>query len=530
MKTSHFTLFVLTACFFAATIAAQTNPHAEKLKNYLTDDIAAVLYLDISKMQLSQAVATLVELKILQEPEILEFQEWAAQVEQELQQLRSASVNSIYGLVRMEDFLLHGPHWVIPVDNPGQIPAALKRLQGLQYVIDTAFIENWTDDGRSILAGGKADWFEKIKIEPATANRQLDAAWQALGQGSVGLLVVGDADSRAVTRFMMPKFPAPFENITGKMVADEIEWAGLTLKIGSELGFEIIAQSKRPEVAAELQRAAVTGIPWAFSFLPEQDLIPAEVETSVTEMLKPVVADNRVSIRFSSSHSETMKLVEMLQSAISEVRVAAARATEMNTLRQLALGFLNYEATFRRFPFPYQDSEQKFSNLSWRVHLLPFIEQQELYEQFNLDEPWDSEHNIRLIDKMPEVYASAFPEYRDVNAAGKTAFLVPHAPGAMSDADREKKLTFGDIKDGSSNTILLAVVAPEHSQIWTKPADWELDYNDPLEKLRVDGRKILTFVAIVDSSVHVLPLGLAPETLSALITIAGGEVANIPRD
>jgi len=532
MKTTYFTftLSLLTACFFAATVTAQTNPHAEKLKNYLTDDIAAVFYLDISKMQLPQTVATLVEMKLFEQQEIPGVQEWAAQIEQELQQLQQASVTSIYGLIRMEDFIQSGPHWVIPVENPAQIPVALERLRGLQYLVDTSFVETWTDDGRSILAGGQADWFDQIKKEPATSIRQLDFAWQALGRGSAGLLVMGDPESRNVTRFMMPQLPPPFEKITGKMVADEIEWAGLTLKIGSELEFEIVAQSKRPEVAAELQRAAVAGVPWLFSLLPQPELTPVEVKTTLAETLKPVVANSRVSIRLNSSNRETKKLVDLIQPAIAEVRGAAARATEMNNLRQLVIAFHNYTDAFRHFPVHHKDSDKKFTKLSWRVHLLPFIEQQELYEQFKLDQPWDSEHNIQLIDKMPEVYKSVFPEYRAVNAAGKTAYLVPHALGAMSDPDREKPLTFGDILDGSSNTILLAVVAPEHAQIWTKPADWELDYNNPLEKLQVDGREFLSLVALADGSIQTLPSGIPPKTLSALITIAGGEVAFIPEN
>src|SRR4051794_12988968 len=43
--------------------------------------------------------------------------------------------------------------------------------------------------------------------------------------------------------------------------------------------------------------------------------------------------------------------------------------------------------------------------LSWRVVLLPYLGEQKLYEEFRLNEPWDGEHNKKLIEKMPGVYA-----------------------------------------------------------------------------------------------------------------------------
>jgi len=43
--------------------------------------------------------------------------------------------------------------------------------------------------------------------------------------------------------------------------------------------------------------------------------------------------------------------------------------------------------------------------LSWRVAILPFIEEEALYKRFKLDEPWDSPHNIALLKEMPQTYA-----------------------------------------------------------------------------------------------------------------------------
>src|SRR5947207_661102 len=43
--------------------------------------------------------------------------------------------------------------------------------------------------------------------------------------------------------------------------------------------------------------------------------------------------------------------------------------------------------------------------LSWRVAILPYLAEKKLYDEFKLDEPWDSKHNIKLLEKMPKPYA-----------------------------------------------------------------------------------------------------------------------------
>ena len=65
----------------------------------------------------------------------------------------------------------------------------------------------------------------------------------------------------------------------------------------------------------------------------------------------------------------------------------------------------NYHDTYGTFPPAATTDGADKPLLSWRVAILPFLEQQPLYEQFHLDEPWDSPHNKTLIEQMPQVYA-----------------------------------------------------------------------------------------------------------------------------
>lgn len=76
----------------------------------------------------------------------------------------------------------------------------------------------------------------------------------------------------------------------------------------------------------------------------------------------------------------------------------------VNKLKQFGLACQNYHDTNDALPGNIADKDGK-PLLSWRIAILPFIEQQALYEQFKRDEPWDSEHNKKLIEKMPKLYA-----------------------------------------------------------------------------------------------------------------------------
>ncbi len=64
-----------------------------------------------------------------------------------------------------------------------------------------------------------------------------------------------------------------------------------------------------------------------------------------------------------------------------------------NHIKQIAIAMNNYHDTLTKLPPAYTVDAEGRPLHSWRVLILPYIEQQELYERIRLDEPWDSPYN-----------------------------------------------------------------------------------------------------------------------------------------
>jgi hypothetical protein len=158
--------------------------------------------------------------------------------------------------------------------------------------------------------------------------------------------------------------------------------------------------------------------------------------------------------------------------------------------------------------------------LSWRVLLLPFLDQNELYQRFKLDESWDSPHNAALIREMPEFFARPGADA----TLGRTPYVAPLTkesffgrPGAPPG--------FKDILDGTSNTIWFVEAPPEFEVTWTKPEDWEVKGIESINTFLKAKPELL--ISLMDGSVQTLPATVTSDIILKMITIAGGEVVRI---
>jgi hypothetical protein len=205
---------------------------------------------------------------------------------------------------------------------------------------------------------------------------------------------------------------------------------------------------------------------------------------------------------------------------------ASRRMSSSNNLKQIGLAFHNYHDVRGSLPLQGFSGRGEMPrpgekpNLSWRVALLPYLAQENLYRQFRLDEPWDSPHNKALIAQMPKVYklpGVSTPQ------PGLTFYQV--FAGRLTAFDGQPK-RLANITDGTSNTIL--VVEAAKPVIWTKPEDLDFDRNGPLPPL--GGHFLGGFqVLLMDGSVRQLPQDTPTQTLRLLIMPSDGQPVPFPR-
>ena len=211
--------------------------------------------------------------------------------------------------------------------------------------------------------------------------------------------------------------------------------------------------------------------------------------------------------------------------AVQKVRSAASRTQSANNLKQIGLAIHNYHDVHNKFPEDIKDADGK-PLLSWRVAILPYIEQEALYKQFKLDEPWDSKHNLPLSKIVVKTFVSPDAEApTDADGYALTNYPGVAGPGTMFDPDGG--LTFAGVTDGLSNTVMVlesATAAP-----WAKPGDLVIDPKKDVPKLRpVGGQKTIN-VLMGDGSVRAVDPAKVPDKIWRLLFLRN-DGQPIPQD
>ncbi|MEZ6035044.1 MAG: DUF1559 domain-containing protein [Planctomycetaceae bacterium] len=242
---------------------------------------------------------------------------------------------------------------------------------------------------------------------------------------------------------------------------------------------------------------------------------------------KERIADASDAVQFKQEGDSTILNIKSQDeaaaviAAIRQLTSGNSRKDSMNSLKQIALAMHNFHNNYGYFPPQALTDAQGKRMLSWRVMILPYLDQAALYNEFHLDEPWDSEHNRQLIKKMPALYRSkSRPGAK--NELGTTCFVAPLT----------RSSTFGrvgpgvgirEITDGTSNTLMIVEASADKSVIWTKPEDVTIDDADPLHS--IINQDAAGFAAcLCDGSARFLSKTIDAATLKALLSINGGEV------
>jgi len=214
--------------------------------------------------------------------------------------------------------------------------------------------------------------------------------------------------------------------------------------------------------------------------------------------------------------------VTMFRSALPAAQDAARRTQCKNNLRQIGMAMLSYHDVYGCYPPAYLADQDGQPMHSWRVLLLPYLEEHALYDQYDFDQPWDSPENLGLASLMPQVYTCP----SDMLATGsETSYTMIVGPDTISDGTKATKTS--EITDGTSNTILVVKSAGGGIN-WLDPRDLEADQmsylvNDPIDAAIMSDHPDGANVLFCDGTVMFLPGSIDEAEVKAMCSIGGGE-------
>jgi hypothetical protein len=484
--------------------AAEPAATAQFVAPYLDDQTIAVAHVDLAGLDVDAAVERFakvagIDVQLLAVPRRSAREAVAA--------FRKAGAKDLYAVFSVADLPNPGPFVLVP--RAGANDAELKSA--------LAILGNETVEPLDgvMFAGGKATRERLRTLKPA-ARPDLEAAFQAVAGSPVQIAFAPGDDHRRIVAELMPALPKEAGGGPGTILTKGIRWAAVGIETKPKLAVKLVVRSEDAASAKALAQAVNYGLDALGQDKGTRQAVPNLDGLIATA--RPKVEGDRLT--FAVDDSAPGLPAEMAK-AVGKARSAAGRTQSSNNLKHLALAWHNYlDVNTGTCPDAIKSKDGK-PLLSWRVAILPYLEQNDLYKQFKLDEPWDSEHNKKLIEKMPAVYRSPAQMVGD----GKTTYLVPTG---MADKAHIGLLGIRfpkDVPDGTSNTIMIVEANDDAAVVWTKPDDLAVDVKDPLKGL-IGHYEQGFLAAFADGSVTLISRAVDPKNLVGLFTRDGGEVVN----
>jgi hypothetical protein len=510
--TSIRTLLVVIGTLVTSRAALQAQPTADAIAPFLDEATVAVVRVDVERIE-PAALAKLVQ-SAASRPEATD--RFAAYLTTLRTQLRDLGATEVFAVYSLHDVVGQSPYLLVPARDS----AAATRLAAWVFSGDPngptsetpgraaagapgSRFEVSAPIGTVVVCGSRTVW-TRIRNGEGPARPTWKPALAATADAAISLTVAPTADQRRVIAEMLPKLPDDVGGLSGAELAAGVQWLASAIDPASQslsVTIESADEGAAQRLAGGLPRLAAAVADWA---------LPADRKGSV--ILQPRAVGKRVTFTVGGTGEPRWPLVDVLVDLLIRV---GNRYDATKALQEIALALHKFHDTWQSFPPPASYDGDK-PLLSWRVHVLPYLNENDLYGQFHLNEPWDSEHNRQLISKMPDIYKS---DFFDLNMDGKTTFVVPVAPetifhGTVGTPIRE-------IMDGTSNTIMVLQADPDRAVIWTKPDDLAIEWQNVKAGLTGDGR---SFPAVFgDGALHRLPVTIPEETLKRLLMHQDGQ-------
>ena len=307
---------------------------------------------------------------------------------------------------------------------------------------------------------------------------------------------------------------------------EDTAWLAAGARLGDRLEVHALVAGKNADSAVKLQRTVeaikVLAQNAAKNARPQIQAVPEPGRQATLVLLDAAgrLLDNLKSrqdgtgVQLETSVELEKAVLDVVMQSIILSRAAAMRSQSMNNIKQLALAMHNYHDTYRHLPPAVLYGPDGKTPYSWRVALLPYLEQNELYKRYRFDEPWDGPNNRKLLARIPSVYRSPTEPPTSTNAS----YFALVGPRTVFDFP--KGTSMPEITDGASQTILL--VEAKRDIPWTKPEDIPFDPDKPVPPLG-GFSKGMFLAAFCDAHVQVLRTDIPQDILRLLILKDDGQ-------
>jgi hypothetical protein len=365
--------------------------------------------------------------------------------------------------------------------------------------------------GSTVLLGSK-EALTRLRDVQAGSFPDLAKAFAAAGEGTIQAVVMPPPTLRRAVTELIPKLPAELGEVPVAVVDRGIVWIAAGVNIAPKMSIRYVVKSRDEAAARDFAKLADSCMQALSLSQDTKETLPEWIK--LFPQLSPKAQGDRVVLSL-----DDQTITKLLLPALDKMRDSSARMQSANNMKQMGIAMHSYVDTFKSLPAHASYDKDGKPLLSWRVHILPFVEHDRLYKEFHLDEPWDSEHNKQLIARMPAIYRS--PQAKKAGA-GKTTYQVPLGKHALFGGP--KGLNFPrDVPDGTSNTIMVVETNDDNAVTWTKPADFNTEVQNPLKALLRPGARGF-HVGMADGSVRFISGRISLDTLRAAFTRDGGEV------
>lgn len=499
--------YLLVGSVFAVlSLPAAAATDVKAVAPFVDDQTIAVVHVDLGRIDADALFQRLGKIERA-DPKFLAVIE--EEVGSRLNTLTGAGARGIFIVFSLANLPEEPPFVVIPLGQGKDSKALAKTLAE-----DKALGKFRFEARDGVVVGAGENTLRRLRNFKPEPRPELAKAFAA-AEGVVQLACIPGSILRRAVVEALPKLPKELGGGATADVARGLLWLGAGIDVPPGTALRLTVQSADAASAKALEGVVVKALALLGQHKESREALPDF--DRLVRAFTPRADGDRLTLVVKEAN-----LVGLLAPLLQRVRQTAIETKDTNKLKQIGIALFNYHDTYNHFPAAASTDKKGRRLLSWRVHILPYIEQVNLYKEFHLDEPWDSAHNKKLIARMPAVFA---PANAKLAAQGKTTYLAPIGQDTVFPGTRPVKIT--EITDGTSNTILIVEASDDRAVPWTRPDDLPIDPANPAKGLHNRaGKGFLTLFA--DSSVHFLPANIDKKMLAALFTRNGGEVVNLP--